>query len=110
MKIEIYRRNGFLAYRPDLEAGTLVRSSEQQWAERMPESRHCIPAQWRQDRYAWVDERRVPIAPDPDAYGRAKRQAAWEESEYCADEEIRMSVAGQGFQQHHLCLDDMLTF
>jgi hypothetical protein len=34
------RRNGMLAWRPDLKAGKLVRADEQAWAQKLPEKSH----------------------------------------------------------------------
>ena len=46
--LEGMRRNGILAYRPDLREGKLVRSDTRLWCKDMPERSHRIPEAWRE--------------------------------------------------------------
>jgi hypothetical protein len=58
------RRNHFLAYRPSLSQGKLVKAGEQKWAMEMPEGQHRIMASWAEGRYQWLNDAGVPKAPD----------------------------------------------
>ena len=48
------RRDGMLAYRPDIIAGKLAPSDLQQLAKELPEESHISKKSWRRDRYFLV--------------------------------------------------------
>ncbi len=58
------RRNHFLAYRPSLSQGKLVKAGEQKWAMEMPEGQHRSQKSWADDRYTWLNDAGVPKAPN----------------------------------------------
>ena len=58
------RRNGMLAWRPDLTLGKLVRSDEQFWAKDRPQGCHRVMRHWLRDRHQWLDEMGVPVGPN----------------------------------------------
>jgi hypothetical protein len=60
------RRNGMLAYRPDFEAGRLVKPDEQPWCKDIPPCAvsHRLKPEWSKDRYNWLDKDGVPVEPN----------------------------------------------
>lgn len=57
------RRNGMLAYAPDLQGRKLVPLANQPAAE-MPQGSSRMQSSWLQDRYNWVDANLEPLEPD----------------------------------------------
>ena len=53
-------RNYLLSYRPDFEKKTLVKASEQPWAQGWSEGNHRIRAEWAAGRFDWLDENGIP--------------------------------------------------
>ncbi len=60
------RRNGMLAWRPDLTAGKLVCPDAQPWCRDLPPScrSHRLKAAWSRDRMNWLDAGGRPLEPD----------------------------------------------
>ena len=58
--LKCFRRNGFLAYRPDWEKGILS-PVEGKMAEEMPQGSHRFPKVWIEQRYSWLDDKGVPL-------------------------------------------------
>jgi hypothetical protein len=52
-----FRRNGFLAYRPDFEKGCLVPFED----DKLPMGSHRYPKAWLEHRLSWRDEHGVPV-------------------------------------------------
>ena len=64
------RRNGWLAYRPNLALGKLVRCDEQEWCKDLKQGSSRIKHSWLQDRFDWLDpETGRPQMPDFDTMG-----------------------------------------
>ena len=60
------RRNGILAWRPDMKAKKLVDCSEQEWCKKLPEcgASHRLQRGWVEDRMKWLDSNGTPLEPD----------------------------------------------
>ena len=81
--------------------GRLVRSDEQAWCRDLPEKSHRIMYAWRMQRYQWLD-RGIPQQPNFQELRQAKSLDDMEEAEYCAEEEVRVTVGEMEFQQEHV--------
>ena len=80
-----------LSFRPDLLAGTLVRSDSQEWCKDMPEGSHRLKSSWLQPRYAWLKDGR-PKVPMFSEMKQAKTLKDMEEWEFCAAEDARIHL------------------
>jgi len=60
------RRNGMLAWRPNLATGKLERPDDQAWCKGLPKcgESHRLKKSWSDDRYKWVNGEGEPVAPD----------------------------------------------
>jgi hypothetical protein len=60
------RRNGILAYRPDMKTGKLVDCSGQPWCEDLPQrgDSHRLQRGWVEDRMNWRDAEGKPLEPN----------------------------------------------
>jgi hypothetical protein len=59
------RRNGLLAWRPDMKARKFVPCSEQGWCADLPQcgASHRLKTSWVEDRMKWLDADGVPLEP-----------------------------------------------
>ena len=60
------RRNGLLAWRPDLNSGRLEPAEGQPWCSKLPKcgDSHRLRPAWVEDRMKWLDEHGVPKQPE----------------------------------------------
>ena len=93
--LKAMRRNYMLSYRPDFDAGRLVRADSQAWAKDMSEGGHRIKSGWAQDRYGWLQDGGVPQVPDFSRCATAKSLQEMAEYEFCCEEEARVEVGGR---------------
>ena len=87
------RRNGMLAWWPDLVKGHLVRSDDQPWAKSRPRGSHRMMNHWLGDRHSWLDVDDVPVGPDYHVLTEVRKLADHEESEYCTPQEEHRIVS-----------------
>lgn len=87
------RRNGMLAWRPDLIKGRLVRSDDQFWTKERPQGCHRVMRHWLRDRHQWLDEMGVPVGPNYHLLEEVRQLADHEEAEYCASQEDQGSIS-----------------
>ena len=64
------RRNGNLAWRPNLQEGTFERADKEAWARSLPEESHRLKKSWRRDRYEWLEADGTPQKPDYKGVGQ----------------------------------------
>ena len=98
--VQACRRNGWLHWRPNLEEGKLVQSSDQSWSEDAPEGCYRLPSRWIAERGAFVDGAGKPLKPQFDEFSKAAQLAASAELEYCREE---------GYVWKPKCLEDKVA-
>ena len=81
------RRNGILAWQPDLVKRHLVRSDDQPWAKSSPQGTHRMMNHWLRDRHNWLGVDDVPVGPDYHVLTEMRKLADHEEGEYCTPQE-----------------------
>ena len=86
------RRNGMIAYRPDMEAGRLVRADSQAWCSGMPEGARRLKESWLARRYEWLQADHRPQAPDYRLCKQANTLNGMEEREFCAEEGEKVTL------------------
>jgi hypothetical protein len=105
------RRNGMLAYRPNVEKKFLYPLTDEEWVSKLPFQSHRLKAAWCKDRLEWRDEEGVPARPEYKNLKNITRGADIAEEEYCAAEEaVVMNIAGQDFTQIHVDISDLGAF
>ena len=58
------RRNGFLAFRPNVDKGTLERCDDQPWAQDFKQGCHRVKNSWTENRHCFLDPAGKPLEPD----------------------------------------------
>ena len=93
------RRNGWLAWRPNLATGKLEDCSLQDWAADLRLGCYRLPSEWLVERLQWLDEAGVPLKPNFGTFESAAALAAQQEADYCVQ---------LGFKRHFACLESTL--
>ena len=70
--VKAARRNGWLAYQVDVDAGKLVGIDQQPWCDTQifPEGNHRMQPSWISERYDWLDEDGYPSAIPEEEYDK----------------------------------------
>ena len=94
------RRNGILAYRPDMKAGQLVDCSDQPWCKDLPKcgDSHRLQTGWVEDRMKWRDAEGKPLEPNWADSTLAKTMEDMQDSDAVATALEVVPVAEGGFQ------------
>ena len=75
--VKAARRNGWLAYQVDVDAGRFVRIDQQPWCDTQiyPEGNHRMQPSWISERYDWLDEDGYPSAPPEEDFEKNSEHA-----------------------------------
>ena len=94
------RRNGILAYRPDMKARQLVDCSDQPWCKDLPKcgDSHRLQTGWIEDRMKWRDAEGKPLEPNWADSTLAKTMEDMQDSDAVATALEVVPVAEGGFQ------------
>jgi hypothetical protein len=77
------RRNGYLAWRPNLHTKCFDKASGQAWCADLPEGSHRMAKNWMKPRYEWLDPSGKPKPTDWTKMKEAKDMAGMMEHAYC---------------------------
>ena len=58
------RRNGFLAFRPNVDKGMFERCDDQPWAQDFKQGCHRVENSWTENRHCFLDPAGKPLEPD----------------------------------------------
>ena len=78
------RRNGMLAWRPDLNNQVLYDPAGEEWCRDFPQSSHRLKESWIADRHKWLDADGRPKRADWSRSDAAETEADLAEHDYCS--------------------------
>ena len=93
-------KNGFLAWRPDMQKQRLYDPAYEPWMETLkgPETSHRLKPEWSVDRYHWLDAEGRPWDPDKGA-----DEMEWDPKMAAAPEEVEIEqIEVDGVEIHQV--------